>query len=203
MFVRIDVVTPPAEEPVTRDELKTHAKVTDPSDAGQLSAQNAALDRALVTARRRCEKFTRRSLMTQVLDVWYDTSDGVGYIVLPRGHVQNVVSVTTYDDVNEDTIADTAGYDLVGSDLIFTDWLPYFREHLGLKIRITSGYGDDPEDVPEPLRQGILEYATHLWDNPGGEGPDVKYEAQTRNGGVGLPAGVLDKWGAYQIPIVP
>jgi uncharacterized phiE125 gp8 family phage protein len=202
MFVQIDIVTEPAEEPVSIDEFKLQAGVVDLGDAELTNKQDEKIDRTLVTARKRCEKFTRRSLITQELDVWYDTSDGVGYIVLPRGHVQGIVSVTTYDDVNDATVTPSTGYDLVGSDLIFTDWLPYFRERRGLKVRITSGYGDYPEDVPEPLRQGILEYATHLWDNPGGEGPDVKYEAQTRNGGVGLPAGVLDKWGAYQIPMI-
>jgi uncharacterized phiE125 gp8 family phage protein len=201
MFVRIDVVTPPATEPVSRDEFKTHAKVTDPADAGELTAHNEAIDRVLVTARQRCEKYTRRALITQTLDVWYDTSDGVGYLVIPRGNPQAVLSVTTYDDENTATVADSSGYYLVGKDLVFNDWLPYFRDRLGLKVRIRTGYGDDPEDVPELIRTGILEYAAHLWDNPGGEGPEVKYEVQAKSAAA-LPAGVIDKWREYQIPMV-
>lgn len=198
MFVKIDVVVPPVEEPVTLEELKRNLRVPDANDSVFLTDED--LQRKLIAARKRCEKFTRRSLISQTLDVWYNSSDGVGYLVLPRGKVQSVVAVTTYDIDNVATVADADIYDLVGHDLIFRDWLPYFRDHLGLKVRIVSGYGDYPEDVPEDLREGILEYATFLCDNPGGEGPEIKYQAQVT--GASLPSGVLDKWKPYQLTVV-
>jgi uncharacterized phiE125 gp8 family phage protein len=197
MFVRIDVVTPPEEEPVTLAEVKRNLKV-DASNPS-LYLTDADIERKLTAAVERCEKFTRRALITQTLDVWFDQTDGLGYFALPRGHVQSITSITSYDPFNEATIAAVDTYNLIGSDVILQDWLPYHRDRMGVVIRIVAGYGD-AEDVPAPLKEGIIEYATYLCDNPGGEGPEIRYQAQVT--GSGLPAGVIDKWKPFQIPMV-
>lgn len=191
MFVDIQIVTPPVEEPVTlADGIAQLRSIQE--------GQEARLQEKLIASRQRCEKFTRRSLITQDLDVWYDTWDGPGVIEhLPRGTVQSVLEVATYDDFNTVTVIDPATYNLIGTTLILP-WL-YFRPQRGIRVRIRSGYGD-PEDVPALLKEGILEYAAFLYENRVGEGPEAKYSAMTATNG--LPQGVYDKWKSERIEYV-
>jgi uncharacterized phiE125 gp8 family phage protein len=198
---RIDIVTPPAEEPVTLAELKAHAKIDDPADSGALSALNASLNSAIVTARERAETYMRRSLITQTLDVWYSSWDGVGYIELPRGPAQSITSITVYDDANDLTVVDPMIYSFQASDVLFSDWLPYSRSRFGIKVRIVSGYGD-ADDVPALIKRGILEYATHIFENPAGEMPEIKYEVEAKAGLGSMPAGVVDKWRPFRLSVV-
>jgi uncharacterized phiE125 gp8 family phage protein len=198
LFDHIEVVTPPIEEPCTLAELKLQARVSIDDD-------DSILDRHLVTARERCERFTRRSLLTQTLDVYYTQTDGIMYLELPRGKVQSIVRVSMFDDAGIATIQESSIYVLQQSYLVFNTFPSYFRLSTswllpGIVVRIVSGYGDDPEDVPSPLRDGILEYATHLYDHPAGEGPDAQYAAQATS--ELLPSGVRDKWKPYQIMMV-
>jgi uncharacterized phiE125 gp8 family phage protein len=190
MVVDIEVVTPPAVEPVDLAEGIQQAR-------GIVAGQEDLFTRKLVAAREMGEKHTRRSFITQTLAVWFDRWDGVGIMELPRGKVQEVVSVTTYDDYNQATVADPSIYLLAADTLIFNEWLPYYRPSRGIKVLIKSGYGDDPEDVPALIREGILEYAVFLYENRLGEAPEVKYQAMARKNG--LPSGVADKWDPFVI----
>ncbi len=196
MWVDIEVVTPPAFEPVDLVQLKTHANL--PLDD---TSKDAMLQDKIEAARVRCEKFTRRSLITQTLDIWYDSWDGPGVIEdIPRGKVQEIVEIACYDDGNVPTIVDPTIYTLSKTTLIFATWIPYFRPRRGIRLRILSGYGDYPEDVPAQLREGILQYAAFLYDYRLGEGVDTRYASQDKYGG--LPQGVYDKWISEQIKMV-
>lgn len=195
-FVDIQVVQEPLEEPVTLEEVKRNLRIDEVNTNLYLTDED--IQRKAIAARKRCEKFTRRSLISQNLDVWYDKHMWAGYFELPRGPVQAVVSIKTYDDYNVETLVDSGTYDLIGGmELLMREWLPYYRPSRGIVIRIRSGYGDYPENVPADLREGIIEYATYLCDNPAGEGPEIKYQAQVT--GVGLPPGVMDKWKPYRL----
>lgn len=198
MFRHIDLVVPPTEEPVDLAEALVQVR-------GVLDGDESVLQAKLISARERCEAFTRRSLITQTLDVWYDDPDGVGYFTLPRGKVQSVVSVEMFDPYGESTTLDPSLYTLSGALLTYgiVGWVAGYRITHGIKIRIVSGYGA-AEDVPEALRQGTLEYAAYLYENRLGEPPDVKYAATITSAGSsgGLPPGVYDKWSPYQIRYV-
>lgn len=197
MFERIDVATPPAVEPVTTDELKVQGRIDDPP-ADVLTAHNALLERLIKAARLRGESFTRRSFITQTLDVWFSRQDGLGVFDLPRGNVQSIEEIGVYDDYGVQAVIETDIYSLGNNLALFSSWLPYYRAVAGIRIRIVSGYGDAAEDVPENLRQGILAYAVHLFENRAGEAPDLKYQAQA-TGAAGLPLTVIGLWEPYQI----
>lgn len=201
MFAKIDIVTPPDVEPVTVAELKEQTGIVDSSVPAEVTALNARLALLITAARERCEGFTRRSLITQDIDVWYDTWNGPGVIEdIPRGNIQSITGAFVYDDSGVETEVDSGIYSFAGNTILFSSWPPYFRVRLGIRLRIVSGYGDDPDDVPAILRQGILEYATFLHEYRLGEGPEVKYQAQATTGAI--PSGVADKWRRYQIVLV-
>jgi uncharacterized phiE125 gp8 family phage protein len=193
MFSDIQVVVHPVKEPCTLDQLKGHARV-----ALDDTSQDADLNRALVASRMRCEGFTRLSLITQTLDVWYHSWDNPGLIEqLPRGKVQQVLGVFVYDDSSIETEVDSGIYTVMGNTILFATWPPYFRPYYGIRVQIVSGFGDEPEDVPADLTEGILEYATHMFEYRLGEGPETKYQAQASTGG--LPPTVYDKWNRWQV----
>lgn len=193
MFERIETVTPPAVEPVTIDEIKRQLRIDDLADSSEQARIDADLMSKAAAARERCEAFTRRSLITRTLDVWFSEHDGIGIIDLPRGPIQSIVSVTVYDNDNAATVIDSTDYDLVGDTLIFRSLLPSHRNRLGIRIRIVAGYGNDPDDVPAAAREGILELIAHAYENRAGEPVSSKYEVEARLSG-DLPQQVAAKW---------
>lgn len=198
MFRKIDVVVPPQEEPVDLAEALAQVR-------GVLEGDDGIFQAKLIAARERCEGFTRRSLITQTLDVWYDDPSGIGYFELPRGKVQQVVSVETIDLYGLSTTLEPDLYTVSGTLLTYgvSGWVTAYRPSFGIKIRIVSGYGN-AEDVPEALKQGILEYTAFTYENRLGEPPNVKFAASITSGGTtgGLPVGVYEKWQPYQVRYV-
>lgn len=203
MFDLVEVVVSPTEEPVTIEDLKTQARIVDHPDENEQAKQDAMLQDAIVTAREQGELFTRRSFMTQTLDIWYSDWDAIGLFELPRGPIQSITGIFMYDGTTSSPIVyetvDTAIYGLIGDDVVVQDWLPAHRTRRGIRIRAVAGYGDDPEDVPASIRQGILEYAAWLYEHRMGES-DAKYEVQAKTGAI--PEGVRSKWLRYQKKMV-
>ena len=58
----------------------------------------------------------------------------------------------------------------------------------GIEIRFLAGYGDDPADVPEALRQGLLMLAAHLYEHRG-EDPERAVQA----------SGAFGLWRPYRV----
>jgi uncharacterized phiE125 gp8 family phage protein len=194
VFDGIDVVVPPVEEPVFLADAIKHVR-------GLKEGDEAALQQMLIASRMRGEAFTRRSFCTQTLDIWYNDPSGLGYFDLPRGNVKGVVGISTFGYDGVETVLDVDDFSLAGTSLLYGlyAWPAGYRLQRGIKIRILSGYGD-PEDVPEALKLGIMQYAAHMYENRLGEGPDAKY-AMEANRGL-LPGTVQDIWRAYQLVMV-
>jgi uncharacterized phiE125 gp8 family phage protein len=197
MWTEIQVVVPPINEPVEIEDLKIHCRLILPGQADD-GGQDEQLQRAIKAARERCEGFCRRSLITQTLDIWWDEWDGPGVIDrIPRGPVQDVVGIYIYDYTGAEITIDSATYSTVRNAVVLTE-LPYNMRLLrGTRIRVISGFGDDPEDIPESLREGILSYASMLYENRLGEGQETRYAAQASRGGV--PQAVYDLWRPWMI----
>lgn len=90
------VSTPPASEPVTTDEAMAHLRLEPATSAHPDYSYVAGL---VAAARRRAEKFTGRSLVTQTLTWKIDAfpCDSEECIELPRGPVASVSSITYLD----------------------------------------------------------------------------------------------------------
>ena len=177
----------PVSLPVTVDEFIDHARL----NGLTVDRQPDLIQRELRAATLRAERYLRRSIMTQTLKGYWDT-DRLScdtLIVLPRGRVQ---SVTTVSGASGSPVLDPAAYQVTGA--VITMQSPAYTP---MSVIWVSGYGDEPEDVPDSVREGILEYATVLYsDRLGAREP--KFAA---GGATKLPRGIEDMWRGEQIEI--
>jgi uncharacterized phiE125 gp8 family phage protein len=134
---RVVVVTEPDGEPVTLDEARAHLRLVPTTEDEQVS-------RLIKAARQRVEKDTGRALLTQTLDVYYDMPPcGTDDLWVPMPELQSVTSVTYYNQSNVSATFSSASY------LVDTAGEPG-------RIALNLGYGTEPDDVPQPIRQAML-----------------------------------------------
>lgn len=205
----LTLTTAAAQLPLSLGELKAQLRLED--DQVQEDALLMAMLRSAVES---CERFTGRALMTQTWtlfrDAWPGAPDAALHeglseapshelpaagIALPKPPLQSVVHVKTYDETDVATIWGAGNY--------FVDTarepgrlvarrggsLPLpTRAANGIEIRFVAGYGADPADVPEALRQGLLMLAAHLYEHRG-EDPE---QAMQASGAFGL-------WRPYRV----
>lgn len=163
--VAMTLVTPPAIEPVTLNQLKQHARIAYPDSDDTLSLY-------LVAARQKVEKYLRRVLITQTWDFRCDW--GPAWVELPWPQLQQVNGVFTTGLDNVELTVPTATYitdvehNFVGLN-IGQVW-PLHRGRAGFRINYTSGYGSTAASVPAEIQRVILAVATAMdatRDDPG------------------------------------
>lgn len=164
--MRLVLDTAPDREPVTVGEIKEQCRIT-------ITDDDNLIERYITTARKRIENLLGRALITQTWDYYLDDWPANNYIVIPKGQLQTVTHVkytdsngdtTTWSNTeyNEDTYSDPGRVTL---EYGYT-W-PSATLHLQNPIEITfvCGYGDNKNDVPEPIRQCILFLTAQLYEN--------------------------------------
>jgi uncharacterized phiE125 gp8 family phage protein len=158
----------PAQEPVTLSEAKAHLRVTD-------DAEDVTITALIGAARSIVEMRTGRALITQSwlarFDAW-PANACRPWLDLPRPPLRAVTAVHFYDATNTAQLWDPALY---GVDVIAAPgriyrapgavWPAPGRMFASIEIAFDAGYGDDPADVPAPLRQAILLQLAHLFEN--------------------------------------
>lgn len=197
--LRLTRTTAPAGPPVGLDEVKAALRLDD--DQVLEDALIAGLLRSATSA---CEAFTGRALITQTWTLYRDAWPGAApeseareglhegpsslpaprYLELPKPPLQAIVHVKTFDEADAETtwpaadyFADTAslpGRLVARSGRTFP--VPA-RAANGIEVRFVAGYGDDPTDVPEALRQGLLQTIAHLFENRGEAAPEAALHA--------------------------
>ena len=177
------VTEPPDALPVSVEDYIDHARL----NALTVERQPSLIARELAAATERGQQYCRRSFLTQQLKALFIVNDDPLTMVLPRGPAQSVDSITS-----EGAALDPASYRLEWDTVILTTALA-----APATVLYKAGYGDDPPAVPQLIREGILRYATLLYDNRTGQG-EAKYEADA---GRTLPAGVVDCWRPYQVEL--
>jgi uncharacterized phiE125 gp8 family phage protein len=185
-FLALECTIPPAALPVTVQEFIDHARL----NGLTVDRQPDLINREIAAATLRAQRYLRRSIMTQTLKgYWALSDDGDSMILLPRGHVQ---SVATVSGVSGSPVIDPAGY-LLTRNLITLSYPAYTP----MMVTWVSGYGDLPADVPDSVREGILEYATILYcDRMGAREPKFAAGGDTK-----LPRGIADLWRGEQIEV--
>jgi uncharacterized phiE125 gp8 family phage protein len=179
-----------AVEPVSVSELKQHLRISDVSEDGYLRRLTSVI-------RSRCERATRRALLTQTWDLYLDqwptwsgyhgsqTFEPVttplpagGWVEFPKAPLQSVTFVkytaldgtlTTWDAANYSVDAPTGDYARRGR--LSLGWVKVWPVTQpvanAIQIRIVCGYGDKPQDVPAMLVQGMLLDAGTLFETRG------------------------------------
>tara|TARA_R110000868_G_scaffold322583_2_gene583527 strand:+ start:1089 stop:1667 length:579 start_codon:yes stop_codon:yes gene_type:complete len=158
----LSLVTPPAAEPISLDQIKARLRISD-------SSQDTHLAHLIRSARQRVEGDTGRALISQTWLERRDAWDGDGRLCafatqfkLPKAPLIAIEAITTYDAEDVPTSHDPADFFIdTASEPGRLALKPNGnfpqpgREVGGIEIRFACGYGDDPADVPAPLIEAI------------------------------------------------
>jgi uncharacterized phiE125 gp8 family phage protein len=166
--VAIRVVTGPAVEPITIDDLKNDLKV----DADL--TEDDALIRALgIAARRVAESIQNRALITQTLELALDEWPCGNTLEIPRPPLQSVTSITYYDEDDTGHTLDPGSYSVdtysqpgrvvLNADQSWPDEV--LRPANGVIVQFVAGYGDEESEVPETTVQAIRLLVGHWYEN--------------------------------------
>lgn len=167
----LELVSPPAVEPLLLADLQDHLRVTDP-------AEDALISEWIVAARLYAERVLKRALITQTWrwrfasfpnkhcswrECWSHR-----FIEIPLAPVQSIVGITYLDEseivqsfteFNSDLNAEPA--------LIFADEFPtgVADRPDAVTVEFVAGYGTVGTDVPELIRSAIKLYVGDLFEN--------------------------------------
>jgi len=166
--LRLKLKTAPTVEPVDLETAKLHLKV----DAGD---DNTLITALITTARQLAERETKRAFITQIWEMYLDSAGGE--IEIPKPPLQATgLSIKVIDAAGVETIVSNTLYDIDASQnspgrvkLKSGCTWPTHRGFASFIIEFKAGYGDAASDVPEALKQAILQLIAVLYENRGAE----------------------------------
>lgn len=161
------LVTAPAEEPVSLSEVKQHLRILHNNEDPKIAAFAKA-------ARQHIEKRISRALITQTRRLWLPAWPSSGRIEIDRPPLIEVTSVKYRDADDAEQTLSAATYHVVKDAITpyilrkpAATW-PVLGEHpQAVEVTFTAGYGATPAAVDEDLRNAILMMAEHLYFNRG------------------------------------
>lgn len=163
--MRLQELTPPAEEPLTLSEAKLHLRITHDAD-------DDALNALIRAAREMCESWTGLALVTRTYAFTADGWDGRP-VELPRPPLVSVDEIAVYTALGEEEIFDE---DLYYAETAGRPGRIILKENAtppapglaigGIEFRFTAGFGAAAA-VPASLKQGMLRLVAHLYMNRG------------------------------------
>lgn len=180
------LVTDAASEPVTRDELKDHARVLDTTD-------DDYIDDLIAATRQAFEGETAIALINQTWRAWFDRPalqdtlgwwDGVrqgaigdiatDHLRLLPAPVSSISSIKSYDLDGTETVfsADNYFLDTVSRPARVVlnagkTWPVSLRNRNALAVEFVAGYGADASDVPFDIRHALKVVAAHRYEHRG------------------------------------
>ena len=163
----IQVVTPPASEPLTLAEVKEFLRVDHSDD-------DATLAIFITAARQLCESYTRLALLPTTFEEYFDdfpqyTGTYKDEIRLSRSPV-SAVTYVKYIDGNETTITASASdykTDLISQPARISPdngWFGTYETINAVFIRYVAGYAN-AASVPAPLKHGMLLVIGDMYEN--------------------------------------
>jgi uncharacterized phiE125 gp8 family phage protein len=153
----------PEREPVSvseaKDYLRIDSAVEDPVVASLILAARLHIEGALDIA-----------MMSQSWSLFLDCWPEDGCVPIPLGPLKSVDSVKVYD---ADDAAQTVSPETYAVDLSSLRprlvrqagavWPQPGRAANAIEIAVTAGYGDAPDQVPQPIRQAVLMLVAHWY----------------------------------------
>lgn len=150
----LDLITPPAQEPVSLAEVKLALRVDSNTD-------DSHIQNLIKAARVMAEEYLRRALITQTWQLQYDLY-APSMVNLPRGPIQEISFVKVIsNDWTETIISESAYYLNAGKEVLVFDAAPMGQI---VQIQYVTGFGE-PSNVPEPIRQGIITHVIGMYQN--------------------------------------
>ncbi|AJY47232.1 head-tail connector protein [Martelella endophytica] len=164
------LMTPPAEEPVSLAEAKAFLRLDGSDEDGLVTA-------LVKTAREHLETVTGLSLVTQGWRLYRDDWPASGMISLARGPVQSIEAVTVYDGEGVAETISLDGFGLDGRARPARLYLPALAGKRvgpsGIEVDFTAGFGAATA-VPEAAKQALLRHVAHMFVFRGAVGPDLE-----------------------------
>lgn len=210
------IETEPATEPITKAEVKVQT-VRDSAE----TTYDAQLDIYIEAARRSCERFCGRKLITQTIQMFmdafpftrnapwqagtfntsvaeYQSRGKGGFIELPFGPAISITHVKAYDDSDSaTTVTSTDYFESLTREIprltlrTGSSWPTVLRVSDGVEVQYVSGYGA-ASAVPASIKKGLLLHVQANWNNRGRE--ELISE---------IPEQVIAHWEPYQIMGMP
>lgn len=179
---RLDLVTAPALEPLTLDEVKDHLRLTG-------SAEDPLLDGLIVAARQSVETHLSRALLTQTRKLWLDRWPRAARIELPRPPAQTVTSITYLDADGVEQTLSTSLYAVYGAqatpgqdaEVAYIEpaygqsWPSVYAVPESIRVTYVCGWLTVGA-IPQPIRQAMLLRVAELFEHreePGNAGPAI------------------------------
>lgn len=169
----LTLITAPAVEVVTLQEVKDHLRIEDLTEDTLIQAY---LDAAIQRVDGRAGML-RRALVTQTWEMRLDNFPAGDEIRFPLPPLQSVVSVKYLDTNNVEQTFASSNYDVVTSELIGSlhllrskNWPVAYDERNAVRIRFTAGYGATASVVPAAVRVAIMMLAGELYAQRGDDG---------------------------------
>ena len=169
MRYSLSVVTPPADTPLSLDEVKTALRVDGTDEDSLISLM---LEGAAATI----EKWTGVTLISTTYNAVFQAfPSGTSFFQLPRTPVTAVGSVTYNNSAGTPTVLSSSDYTVALGDAMrrarivpgFLDWWPQTYGHIDdVTIRFTAGYAD-AASVPADLRNLVWMLVDYVYRRPG------------------------------------
>lgn len=154
------VINPPSTEPVTLSEAKAHLRVSNTLD-------DTLITSLIKAARQWVEGYTMRPLMTQIIEVNFDTIDSLE-ILINKAPIQSITSVSYINTSGQTVSISNSEYTL---DLkspvcrILLNEMPPIKKTLNaFTVTFQAGY-TSANFVPNTYKQAILLLLTHFYVN--------------------------------------
>ncbi len=152
------LIEPPALEPVTLGEAKTHLRVDG-------SSEDSLILSLIGAARTHVEAETGLALIPQP---WRRHGECVGAdraLTLPRHPVRQIVEVTVYDAEGAPVVLAGSQYrlDALARPARLT-LEPQVDASNGVDADFTAGFGDTGVETPEPLKRAMLMLVAHWYE---------------------------------------
>lgn len=167
------IITEPASEPVTTEDVKAYLNITHSSD-------DTVIGTLIRAAREAAESYTGRAFITQVWDYLLD--DNSDPIQIPRPPLQGATPYYTGMDDTESAEA-SSKYEVITKrtpgEIMLKQGQTWesTRGVNGFRVRFVAGYGDSASDVPQGIKEGIKALAGFLYEHRGDSSLGDKLDA--------------------------
>lgn len=161
--MHLEVITPPAEEPVALEAVKLHLRVDGDDEDDLISA-------LITSSREHVEKYCGIALITQTVQLTIDAF--IPVIRLPRSPVADVTRISYVNGVGEDVTVEAedntlwrfsqASMQAVISPFFGSSWPCTANVPGAVQIQYTAGYGA-ATSVPQAIKQALLLLVGHWY----------------------------------------
>ena len=155
------LITPPAAEPLTLADVKSHLRLDHAEDDDLLAS-------LIHTARDHLERTTGLALISQDVRLYLDRWPDDGVVEIARTAVQAISDILIFDADGAEQVVSLDGHVLdrhASPARLHLRHRPRPGEPLnGIEIDFVAGFGDAGVDVPDTLKRAMLTHIAQMYE---------------------------------------